>query len=108
MVLFIDVHRDAYGVEPICRLLQIAPQLDLGELLGLTMSLTTNLANLHEDIGLDLTPDRRVYNANFNSYDDPFPAINYTEKNTREDTEDLNGNTVLEPGETWQHTPTCR
>ena len=25
MIAFIDAHREAYGVEPICRVLQIAP-----------------------------------------------------------------------------------
>ncbi|MCK5407213.1 MAG: hypothetical protein KAJ37_07155, partial [Candidatus Krumholzibacteria bacterium] len=46
-----------------------------------------------EDIGLDTVQDRRIYDAAFNDYGDPYPGINYTETNNLRDSEDLNANT---------------
>lgn len=50
-----------------------------------------------EDIGLDLGgcdgPQR--YDPEFNSWDDPYPQINGTACNLRADTEDIDGDTVL-------------
>jgi hypothetical protein len=53
-----------------------------------------------EDMGLDRelngsgAPD--YYDPTFNDYSDPYPFINGTERNLREDTEDLDGDTQLD------------
>jgi hypothetical protein len=53
-----------------------------------------------EDVGLDLesngqgAPD--YYDPAFNDFSDPYPFINGTERNLREDTEDLDGDTQLD------------
>ncbi|MHB8078090.1 MAG: T9SS outer membrane translocon Sov/SprA, partial [Candidatus Krumholzibacteriia bacterium] len=53
-----------------------------------------------EDVGLDRelngpgAPD--YYAPDFNSYADPYPQINGTERNLREDSEDLDGDTLLD------------
>lgn len=51
----------------------------------------------NEDIGLDGdTSAGKLYDAEFVGADDPFPHINNTAKNNREDTEDLNANGRLD------------
>jgi hypothetical protein len=50
-----------------------------------------------EDIGLDGdASDGKLYDADFVGADDPFPRINNTARNNREDTEDLNANGRLD------------
>ncbi len=50
-----------------------------------------------EDIGLaGIEADEYLYNADYVGADDPFPRINNTARNNREDTEDLNANGRLD------------
>lgn len=50
-----------------------------------------------EDIGLaGIETDEYLYNAEYVGADDPFPRINNTARNNREDTEDLNANGRLD------------
>ncbi len=58
-----------------------------------------NVFTTEEDIGLDgVAGGNDVYGADFNSYADPYPNINGTEENQREDGEDLDGD-VFETGD---------
>jgi len=47
-----------------------------------------------EDTGLDGVSGGDVYGADYGIPEDPFPNINGTEANNREDDEDINGNTI--------------
>jgi len=49
-----------------------------------------------EDIGLDGVEGGDVYGADYNNGGDPYPQINGTEGNNREDSEDLDGDTSFE------------
>ncbi len=49
-----------------------------------------------EDVGLGNDPIRDLFDVEYGSSGDPYPKINGTYDNKREDTEDLNGNTTFD------------
>ena len=63
MIAFIDAHRDAYGVEPICRVLAIAPSTYHAHV-ARRADPTKASARLRQDTILG-EPIRRVHEANF-------------------------------------------
>ena len=54
------------------------------------------LWTIDEDVGLGNNPSADRYDAEYVSSSDPFPHINGTRENNREDSEDLNGNTTFD------------
>ncbi len=54
------------------------------------------LWTIDEDVGLGNDPTVDEYDAEYGSSANPFPKINGTRQNNREDTEDLNGNTTFD------------
>ncbi len=55
-----------------------------------------SLWTIDEDVGLGNDADADRYDAEYVSSTDPFPHINGTRENNREDSEDLNGNTTFD------------
>ncbi|MBB3948619.1 hypothetical protein GGQ73_004609 [Rhizobium skierniewicense] len=66
MIAFIDEHRGVFGVEPICKLLPIAPSTDF-ENVAKRMDVDRLSVRARSDIGLKIEM-RRVFNENFQVY----------------------------------------
>ncbi|MBU1072257.1 hypothetical protein KKG45_03325, partial [bacterium] len=63
---------------------------------GILDGTPNGLWTIDEDVGLGNDPTDDQYSAEYNSSSDPFPHINGTRLNNREDSEDLNGNTTFD------------
>ncbi len=66
MIAFIDDHREAYGVEPICKALPIAPATDYDHL-AKRRDATRRSARTQRDAALKVEV-RRVFDENFRVY----------------------------------------
>jgi transposase InsO family protein len=66
MIAFIDAHREVYGVEPICRMLQIAPSTYYAHA-AVRANPAKASARVQQDLAL-MEQIRRVYDANFGVY----------------------------------------
>ena len=66
MIAFIDAHRAVYGVEPICRMLQIAPSTYYAHA-AVRANPAKASARVQQDLAL-MEQIRRVYDANFGVY----------------------------------------
>jgi len=66
MISFIDEHRSVFGVEPICRLLPIAPS-TYYENVARRLDVDRLSVRARSDIGLKIEI-RRVFNENFQAY----------------------------------------